>query len=571
MNNQKGLEELFVRIDGKGYAAYRDIKGEYQFKDFRLSIDHVQVDPFASPSKVSVLVEEKVHQIPGKFYDTKEKRIATADFLTRAFRRQIEKVYNGVGGSGKSGLFLIDDCGQQMVERTSVIINKGRLEVRFELGLPAAGRKVLGRSASQMLCKVLPKIVEGSLLYKAIDQQELRKQVELMLDQETVRRLLDEKGLVAFVANGAILPRESGVSEKPLKQGSIAFRSPQHLEVELELPYRGKIKGMGIPKGITLIVGGGYHGKSTLLNALELGVYNHILGDGRELVITQADAVKVRAEDGRSVEKVNISPFINNLPNGKDTIHFTTQNASGSTSQAANMMEALEVGTSCLLIDEDTSATNFMIRDSRMKLLVKKEKEPITPFIDKARKLYEEYGISTILVVGGSGEYFSVADLVIMMDEYVPVDVTEEAKAIAAEFKQLSEGAENEGFGEITSRKLQKSSFKSLSRENRIKVRNKDCISYGKSDIHLNDVEQLIDSNQTNCIGVMIEHLVNEILSKQTKEQSLSEAVDCLYEKIRKDGLASISPYTRHSGNLVLPRKYELCAAINRYRELSIK
>ncbi|MBE6024848.1 MAG: ATPase [Cellulosilyticum sp.] len=572
MKKQKDLEEILGRIDGKGYAAYRDIKGEYECNGYILCIDHAQVDPFAPPSKVRIKVGQSVHQIPLELRDSRAKKIAVSDFLTRAFRESIRKLYDGVGGSGKSGLLVIDDCGMQMIERTSVIVGDKEIEVRFEVGLPAAGRKVLGRSAAQIFCKVLPQIVEASVLYKNLNQRALKEQVELILDQEAIRAELKKRDLVAFVANGAILPRESGISQKPLRKGAVPFKSPQHLEVTLNLPYKGELKGMGIPRGITLIVGGGYHGKSTLLNAIELGIYNHITGDGREYVITNEDAVKVRAEDGRSVEKVNISAFINNLPNGKDTLQFSTQNASGSTSQAANMMEALEVGTSCLLIDEDTSATNFMIRDSRMQRLVKKEKEPITPFIDKAKKLYEEKGISTILVVGGSGEYFDVADLVIMMDEYVPKDVTQEAKEIANSFTLKREVLEEEPFGEITLRTLTKGSLPTLGREMRIKVRNKECISYGKSDIHLDYVEQLIDANQTNCIGTMLEYIVSEILSKVgNKEITVGQIVDTLYEKIEKEGLGGISPYTRHPGNLVLPRKYELCAALNRFRELKVK
>ncbi|MBQ1273891.1 MAG: ABC-ATPase domain-containing protein [Cellulosilyticum sp.] len=569
MKKQKDLEEILGHIDGKGYAAYRDIKGEYECKGYNLCIDHVQVDPFAPPSKVRVKVAESMHQIPKNLWDSRAKKIATSDFLTRTFRDNIRKLYDGVGGSGKSGLLLIDDCGAQMIERTSVMISEKIIEVRFEVGLPAAGRKVLGRSATQIFCRVLPQIVEASLLYKNLNQKALKNQVELMLDQEVIREELKKRGLVTFIANGAVLPRENGISQRPLKKESIPFKSPESLEVTLELPYRGKVKGMGIPRGITLIVGGGYHGKSTLLNAIELGVYNHIAGDGRELVITNEDAIKVRAEDGRSIEKVNISAFINNLPNGKDTIHFSTQNASGSTSQAANMMEALEVGTSCLLIDEDTSATNFMIRDSRMQRLVKKEKEPITPFIDKVKRLYEEKEVSTILVVGGSGEYFDVADLVIMMDEYEPKDVTKEAKEIANSFEMKREVVEEEPFGTITVRTLDKSSMPALGRDTRIKVRNRECISYGKSDIHLDYVEQLIDGNQTNCIGAMLEYIVSEMLTKGT--MTINEIIDKIYTKIEKEGLGAISSYTRHSGNLVLPRKHELCAAINRFRELKVR
>ncbi len=237
-------------------------------------------------------------------------------------------------------------------------------------------------------------------------------------------------GLVAFIANGAILPRESGVSEKPLTQGALPFLAPPSLEIEVELPNQGKIKGLGIKKGITLITGGGFHGKSTLLKALERGIYNHIPGDGREGVVTLESAVKIRAEDGRFIASTDISPFISNLPFNLDTQKFSTPNASGSTSQAANIIEALESKSKLLLLDEDTCATNFMIRDKRMQTLIHKEDEPITPFIDRVKELYTSFGVSTILVLGGCGDYLEVADTVIMMKNYKPLDVTLPAKKI---------------------------------------------------------------------------------------------------------------------------------------------
>lgn len=567
MNDQRALEELLRKIDGKGYGMYKELKGMYGFGSYTLAIDHVQADPFAGPSSMRIIMGQEVHGLPKDLYDCKEKCIAVCDFLTRSFRESIFKIYEGVGGSGKSGLLVIDDCGQQVIERTSVMIDEKKLTVSFEVGLPAAGRKVLGRAATEILCKALPKIAEKALIYKNINGAALRKQVELYLDQQYIRRQLKERGLVAFVANGAILPRESGVSDKPLKKDVTAFKAPAHLEVEMDLPYGGKIRGMGIAKGITLIVGGGYHGKSTLLNALQLGVYDHIAGDGREYVIMDKDAVKVRAEDGRSVEKVNISAFINNLPNHKDTLRFASQNASGSTSQAANTMEALEAGASCLLIDEDTSATNFMIRDSRMQQLVKKEKEPITPFIDKVKQLYDEHGVSTILVVGGSGEYFDVADLVIMMDEYVPCDVTERAKAIANSFGQKRETVTGT-FGEITHRVPLRASFSGNGKESRIKVRSKECVSVGKSNIELDFVEQLIDYHQTSCLAVMLDYLAQRGINDQS---SLTQMIDSLYDEIEKKGLGMLKSVSRGCGNLVLPRKQELFATINRYRQLKIK
>lgn len=567
MNDQKALEELLKRIDGKGYGAYKDLKGSYQFPKYKLIIDHVQGDPFAAPSRVRIVMEEKVHGLPKEWLSHPNQRVAVADFLTRTFRMQIFKQYEGVGGSGKSGLLSIDDCGQQMIERSAVMIERGSLAVSFEVGLPAAGRRVLGKSAIEIFCKALPKIAEKALIYKNIDSLALKKQIELYLDQQFMREQLRERGLIAFVANGAILPRESGISQRPLSKGAIPFSSPSHLEVTLKLPYGGVISGMGIPKGITLIVGGGYHGKSTLLNALELGVYNHIAGDGREYVIMDQDAMKVRAEDGRSVAKVDISSFIDHLPNQKDTVKFETQNASGSTSQAANTMEALEAGASCLLIDEDTSATNFMIRDSRMQKLVKKEKEPITPFIDRVRQLYEQYDVSTILVVGGSGDYFEVADRIIMMDEYVPKEVTEEAKAIAAAYK--NKRIPEVGYFKANLRRVPlKTGFKQSDRESRVKVRGKECISIGKSDITLDFVEQLIDPYQTKGIAVILAYLMTK---EMNGHQTLDEMIDNLYEKIKQQGLQTILGQGQGVGNIALPRKQEVYAALNRYRMLKIE
>ncbi|HHW00456.1 MAG TPA: ABC-ATPase domain-containing protein [Clostridiaceae bacterium] len=569
MKSSNELQQLLYSIDGRGYSAYKSIKGEYNFGKYVLTIDHVQPDPFAPPSKSRIIISREEAGFPDELLNSKEKIIAVSDFLTRAFRNSINHFNSGISGTGKSGLLTIDRCGQEMLERTSVLIRRDRIEARFEIGLPAAGRRVLGKAANSIFVGIIPKIVTSALVYKNVDQVALKKQVDLIVDQEYIRRELRKRGLIAFIANGSVLPRESGISDRPLK-GAIPFKSPESLELELVLPNRGPVKGMGIPEGITLIVGGGYHGKSTLLRALELGVYNHIMGDGRELAITVSDAVKIRAEDGRSVEKVNISPFVNNLPNNKDTQRFTTENASGSTSQAANVMEALEAGATVLLIDEDTSATNFMIRDWRMRQLVSKDKEPITPFIDRIRQLYEEHGVSTVLVVGGSGDYFDVADRVILMNRYVPEDVTKAAKEIAKSDKDTvgkKNDTEKDAFGSFTPRIPLRSGFANTGRDDRIKSKGLHNIVIGKAVIDLSSLEQLVDDSQTNCIAVMLDYLRKNIFDEKI---SLSKAVDVLLKRIESTGLDSISPYTGHPGNLALPRKFEICAAINRYRGLKV-
>jgi len=567
MKNYKELEKILFSMDGKSYSAYKSLKGEYKFPKYVLAIDHVQSDPYAPPSRMRIIMDRKISGIPYELTDTKEKNIAVSDFLTRNFYKEIQKNGNDSSGTGGSGRIFIDKCGQEILERTSVLIKEEKIEVRFEMGMPARGRRIMGKAAQKIIFEQLPKIVEKSIIYDNLKKEALKEQIVLVLDQEYIRKILKEKGLVTFVANDSILPRENGISDKPMKN-AVKFKSPEKFEITLNLPSGKKVSGMGIPKGITLIVGGGYHGKSTLLAALERGIYNHVARDGREFIISETDAVKIRAEDGRNVEKVNISGFINNLPGNKDTIAFSTENASGSTSQAANVAEALEYGTSLLLIDEDTSATNFMIRDGRMQKLVAKEKEPITPYIDRVKELYDNFGVSTILIVGGSGDYFDVANHVIMMDEYVPKDVTEKAKKIAKSDENKREFSSNDKFQGITQRIPLKKSFSQSGKLDKTKAKGKYSILYGKELIDISGLEQLVDDSQTNCIAVMIDYFKNKVLDEKL---TLSQATDRIYEKIEKDGLDSISSYTGHPGNLALPRKQEFCGTVNRYRKLKIK
>jgi predicted ABC-class ATPase len=451
-------------------------------------------------------------------------------------------------------------------------VNAQHVEIRFTAGLPARGRTVLGREAQKMLCEELPEIVRQALCFKNLPAAAIQRHVDAAEDQEFLRQLLRDNQLVAFLANGAILPRRSGIDDRPLcvstQDHVVPFQAPSSLEVEFELPHHGTIRGMGIPKGVTLIVGGGFHGKSTVLNALERGVYNHIPDDGREYVVTVPDACKIRAEDGRRIEKVNITPFIANLPFGKDTAQFCTDNASGSTSQAANIMEAVEIGSSLLLIDEDTSATNFMIRDERMQELVAKDKEPITPFVDKVRQLYHDYGVSTILVMGGSGDYFDVADTVIMMDAYSPYDVTQRAREITHthETKRLGEGGAR--FGTVVGRSPQSQSFDASrgKRDVKIDVKGLHTLLYGTISIDLSSIEQLVDKSQTRAIGDIILYYSRKYAGR---EYTLREGLQRLCSELEQHGLDLLS--SRKLGNYAMPRIFEVAAAINRMRTLQCR
>ena len=505
---------------------------------------------------------QNVAQIPGELFNEDYKRVAVQDFLTRLFFKNINVYGKRVFGSGKSGLISISRCPQEILDRTSVIVNEKEIEVRIEVGFPARGRSVLARELEKILYDFLPQIIDNSIIYKNIDSKKLINRVKLVEDQTYIRRQLKEKGLVAFVANESILPRESGVSTRPLKDGK-KFISPKSMEVSFETPNRGLITGMGIKEGISIIVGGGYHGKSTLLRALELGVYNHIEGDGREFVITDDTALKVRAEDGRVIHKNDISLFINNLPNGKDTKVFSSENASGSTSQAANIVEGIESGTKLFLIDEDTSATNFMIRDDVMQRLVAKEKEPITPFIEVVKGLYEEKNISTIIVVGSSGDYFDIADTVIQMDSYEPKDVTEKAKSLSS--GKILERINSNALDIAVNfkRSIKKGSIERGPKGVKIKTLGIDGLDINKEKIDLRAVEQIVDSEQVTAIGHIMKFVEEKVVNNS---MTLEEVTDKVIEYINKKGLIAVG----NSGNLAMPRKQEIMAAFNRYRKLKV-
>ena len=563
MKSSVELKNELFKIDSKGYKAYKVLEGKYDFKKYVLSIDHVQGDPFASPSRVRIIIDNKIAQIPEELFDNKNKEIAVCDFLTRLFSKNIKNQSEKIFGSGKSGLIEISRCPQEILERTAIIRNKNFFEARFYVGFPARGRSVLARELEKIIFNIIPNIVENTFIYKNINKLNLINRVELIEDQFYIRKNLKEKGLVAFVANESILPRESGVSARPLRNGK-KFISPQVLEVEFDTPNRGKIKGMGIPKGITLIIGGGYHGKSTLLRALELGIYNHIEGDGREFVITDESALKVRAEDGRAITSTDISLFINNLPNGKDTIKFNTENASGSTSQAANIIEAIESKSKVLLIDEDTSATNFMIRDDIMQRLVVKEKEPITPFIDVAKSLYKQLGISTILVAGSCGDFFDIADLVIQMDSYEPYEVTAKAKELSRGKVSLRDDLDiSIDFGRV----LDKGSISEGPKGIKIKTLGKDGLSINKENIDLKSVEQIVDGEQINTIGMAIKFIEDKYSGKDLTIEKIADEI----EKDITKNLIGIDNIKGGNGSLAMPRKQEILCAINRLRTLKIK
>ena len=568
MQTAAELRSLLNRIDRRGYPAYKDTRGTYQFPNYILSIDHVQGDPFAAPSRLSILVKGRAAGFPPELYDRPHRRIALQDQLTRRFGAAAERFSFQAKGSGQSGLIAVSRCGQEVLERTACRLDpkSGDVLMRFEVGFPANGRTVNAGELGKILFDFLPKCAEQALFYQNIDRERLRAAVDLAEDQHCVREQLPGLGLCAFVANGSVLPRASGVSSKPMGDG-VKFVSPKELEVTLDLPRGRRITGMGIRRGVTLIVGGGYHGKSTLLGALELGVYDHIAGDGREYVITDPSAVKIRAEDGRSIRKTDISLFISGLPNGKDTAAFETEDASGSTSQAANVIESIEAGTSLLLIDEDTSATNFMVRDELMQRVIRRDMEPITPFIERVRELYESYGVSTVLVAGSSGAYFHVADTVIQMDRYVPRDITALAKAEAGNFP-IRVDPPKPAAPLCFDRRPQPSPSFSGGDRTKIKTLPREGVMVNKEVIDLRYVEQLVDSEQLTALGYCVVYALRNLLDGR---RDLRRVTDELEAAIDRGTLAALCGDRSGVPGLARPRRQEILACLNRCRGLRIQ
>ena len=572
MKTKDDLRKLLLSIDHRGYPAYKDTRGKWSYGNYILSIDHVQGDPFASPSNVSVIVPGRVARFPREYTAPGHRLITLQDMLLRLFDREIRGRERRRDGSGKSGLIDVSRPRQEVLERTACRVDpdSGDVTVRFEIGFPANGRSINARPLIQILEEFLPAAVSSSLLYQNIDHRKLLDAINLSDDQAYIRGVLNQNGLCAFVGDGSVLPRVSGVSSLPMKD-AVPFVSPEALAVSLTLPHAGTMRGMGVRKGVTLIVGGGYHGKSTLLSALEKGVYDHIRGDGREYVITDESAVKVRAEDGRSITNVDISLFIRDLPNGKDTAGFSTEDASGSTSQAANVIESVQAGAKLLLIDEDTSATNFMVRDELMARVVSGDKEPITPFISRIRDLYEEAGVSTILVAGSSGAFFHVADTVIQMDRYIPVEITERAKAAASgpDFAPVSASAgvyRASGF-RLPSAPRIPSKNKALLREGRIKTKvlSNNSFLLAHDELDLRGLEQLVDREQAAALALVLKYMELHLIDGQTP---FDEVVDRMLALIDSRGLEEVFDGSVIRCGLAGVRKAEIAGMLNRYRKL---
>ena len=407
----KALYQKIRTLNGKNYGLYKSLAEKpWDFGDFVLEFLHVQGDPYAPASRVTIRAKLQILGYAAEWGGSFERRLALSDFLHRKLSRLVQEKY-----PDKDAAVIFDVAGPEMLVRNSLWIDNGELRACLQVKLPGDGRKIQAELAAEILTMVLPDLVSAGLYYDRSDEGALQEHYRVLAERKEILSQLDAQGLCAFVPDGAVLPRASGLSELPL-ESAVPFTAPEQMAVTLNVCGR-EIRGMGIPKGISVITGGAFHGKSTLLQALTRSVYPHIPGDGREGIVIDETALRIGVEDGRSVRCTDLSLFVRDLPGGVSTKNFNTLSASGSTSEAANLLEAMEAGSQTFLIDEDSSAVNFLIRDVRVRKLLGDDREPLIPLTDRIKELAAA-GFSFILVAGACGDYLDLADNIIVMANY---------------------------------------------------------------------------------------------------------------------------------------------------------
>lgn len=600
-------------IDGRSYAAYKAIVGRYRSPlGWVLYIDRIQPDPYAPPTAIRVvlplaltgadarltgtdahLTETDSHltgadaRLTGftpRLTGTNEPLTGAAEHLTASSTRAValrDYLARTLRELLKGQAISIAPAGQEILERSSVNLHETwqddfstpafnapgpYLELRLRWSLPAFGREIAGRQAARNLNLDLARAIASLDLRESELGAEAWKHCQVAEDHAALQEILVERGWVAFLADGANLARRSGVSQLPL-EGGVPLTAPETLAQTVQLPHAGVVRGTAIPAGVTVIAGGGYHGKSTLLNAIARGIYPHIPGDGRELVATVPEAMAVRAADGRAVTGVDLRPFISHLPGrDADPAQFTTANASGSTSQAASIMESLELwgqpAQAALLLDEDTCATNLLIRDQRMRALVSSEREPITPLVDRIRALHRERGISTLIVMGGSGDYLDVADQVLIMDSYRLVDATAQARQVCASQPRVDTSLPD---FPLPARRLPQRPEAKRRGPSRTRALGTQRLVLDRHEVDVADVSGLVDEGQALAVAWALRALLERHFDGRT---SLPQALAQVAKRLDDVGLDALGE--AHPAFLVRPRLVDVGAAVNRLRSLQV-
>jgi predicted ABC-class ATPase len=552
-------------VDGLSYAAYRRILGRHAVGEFEVVVDRVPPDPYAGQARVRLVCDRAKAHLPPELVSSRSRRIGTEDYLARgaadALESQVRRGGNAPPGTGRISL---EPIGPAMLERGSCRITATSIELRLLVDLPAAGRRVRGLEAEELFFTDLQRLATAAVLFPARRAEEAARHADAAEDHEALQAEIASRGLVAFVADGSLLPRAGGEDAGPRRDGrEVPFESPESLAVTVRLPHAGMVRGMGIPAGVTVIVGGGFHGKSTLLDAIVSGVHPHRPGDGRELVATCLEAVAVRSENGRSVRRVDISAFLAELPSGEAAADFSAERASGSTSLAASIVEAIEIGARVLLMDEDTSATNFLIRDGRMPRLVPRPLEPIVPYLDRVKEMHRRFGVSTLLVTGGSGDYLEAADTVILMRGYRAEDATARAREVVSATRSVRIAEAVPAMRPPAAR--QPSVTVQEGPPPRVGLRGPRGLRIGDETVDLVAVEPIEETGQVRALAF----LLREAARRMEAGKDLASLVREIDGWLDAEGLDALDPPAAY--DLSRPRRFEIAGAINRWRPVAFR
>ena len=562
------LRDKLITMNGKGFQVYQELAGAYRFDRFVLYLDSIQPDPVAAATRARVRVDQAEAQIPPELWDASVRRVAVLDYLARAVHEAIRKQVR-TRWSGRIPPLAMDACGQAVLSRASCTIVEDTVEVRLAIGLPSEGRKVLAKTAQSLFFEELPAVVDAGLMWPRLDGETGRRHVQAVEDYVALRDALEPLGLVAFVADGSVLPREPGPGDGPLRGGrAVSLRAPDDLAVTVTLPHRGQVRGLGIRRGVTVIAGGTFHGKSTLLAAIGRGVYPHVAGDGRELIVTTPDAVTICAEPDRRVERVDVSAFIRDVPQRADVTGLSVDHANGTVSMAAGIAEALEAGTRLLLCDEDAAAIVFLARDALMQQLIPASREPVTPLVDRVRALWDTHGVSTIIATSGLGDYLAVADTVIVMDGFQPVAATDTTRGLLAARpgRRAVEGTMTlptprcplpRSLGGLRGRRLW------------AELRGRSALGIGRDTVDLTALSQLVDPSQARAAGDAILYAIEK--GYVDGNASIVEVLDRVLADINAQGLGVLAFQEGHPGDHALPRRHEIAAVLNRLRSLQVR
>lgn len=602
------LAAALRELEGRPYPAYRDLeRTAFAFPaGWSVTLDKAQADPYAPPSRLVVAVPAGLAGLPRHALSSAARVIATADFLARHLGEAVDAANassraanTGDGGAGwggdKGGDLGVSAPGAAVLPQTAVVIHPdGAVEARLTVALPARGRSIRGAAAAAALTVALPSAVEAALVRAGKSHgPDLAAHADAVEDAATLRARMPSLGLMAFIADGSVLPRATGAHDAPLPSPpAVPFVAPTDSPhtITVDLPHAGRVRGLGIPRGVIAVTGGGFHGKSTLLAAIAAGVYNHPPGDGRALCVTDAGAVVVRAEDGRRVTHVDISGLIDpsRLPGGSGTDRttnpaFSTEDASGSTSQAAAVFEALEVGATALILDEDASAANLLARDAVMARLVPPGDEPITGLASRARELSRRAGVSVVIALGASGAWLGVADAVVRMRDYAPSDVTAEARALvaAAAGEEAYPGPPPLPLPLPLTPRVPVSIHPDA-RGGRLKwgatvgragggPAVAQSLRVGDETIPLAGLPQVVSPGQARGLAAALAVLADRVTcaARGGGRVALADLLDALDRDMDADLSATLCPHWR-AGDLARPRRFEIAAALNRLHTLEV-